>query len=109
MKKLKVGLLPLYVELYDISCPEVRPDIDAAHENTIRRLRETGLEVVTWSVCRLAEEFSAAIAHFEKEQVDALVGKVKTGRLASSAAAFAVSMALPPPMAKIISTRRSLA
>ena len=73
MKKLKVGLLPLYVELYDIACPEVRPDIDAAHENTIRRLREQGLEVVTWPVCRLAAEFSAAIAHFEAEQVDGMV------------------------------------
>jgi len=73
MKKLKIGLLPLYVELYDISCPEVRPDINAAHEYTIRRLREQGMEVVTWEVCRLAEEFSAAIAHFEQEQVDALV------------------------------------
>ena len=73
MKKLKVGLLPLYVELYDIACPEVRPDIDAAHENTIAHLRAQGLEVVTWPVCRLAEEFSAAIAHFEAEQVDAMV------------------------------------
>ena len=73
MEKLKIGLLPLYVELYDIACPEVRPDIDAAHEYTIRRLQEQDLEVVTWPVCRLADEFSAAIAHFEQEQVDALV------------------------------------
>ena len=65
MKKLKIGLLPLYVELYDISSPEVRPDINAAHEYTIRRLREQGMEVVTWEVCRLADEFSAAITHFE--------------------------------------------
>ena len=45
MEKLKIGLLPLYVELYDIACPEVRPDIDAAHEYTIRRLREQDLEL----------------------------------------------------------------
>ena len=31
MRKPKVGLLPLYVELYDISVPEVRPAINAAH------------------------------------------------------------------------------
>lgn len=73
MEKLKIGLLPLYVELYDISTPEIRPDIDAAHAYTVKRLQEQNLEVVTWQVCRLAEEFSAAIAHFEAEQVDALV------------------------------------
>lgn len=73
MRNTKVGLLPLYVELYDRTSPGARPTINAAHANAVKRLQETGLEVITSDVCRLAEEFEAAVKYFEAENVDAIV------------------------------------
>ena len=73
MKKPKIGFLPLYVELYDLTTPEIRPDIDAFHELTVKKLEEQGLEVVDVPVCRLANEFEAAVDTFAKEDVDAVV------------------------------------
>lgn len=73
MRNPKIGLLPLYVELYDLTTPEVRPDIDAAHAYTSKCLSCRGMEVVNVPVCRLAKEFEAAIAQFEAADVDAIV------------------------------------
>lgn len=73
MKQPKIGFLPLYVELYDLTTPEVRPDIDAYHALAVKKLRDQGLEVVDQPVCRLAAEFDAAISAFEQEDVDAVV------------------------------------
>lgn len=73
MKKPLVGLLPLYVELYDLTTPEVRPDIDAFHSLVSQRLVEAGLDVVNVPVCRLAAEFEDAIHTFEEQKVDAIV------------------------------------
>lgn len=73
MKKPVVGLLPLYVELYDLTTPEIRPDIDRFHRQVIRRLSAAGLEVVDVPVCRLAREFDQAVRAFEDAGVDAIV------------------------------------
>lgn len=73
MRNPKIGLLPMYVELYDRSNPEIRPAINAAYANTVRNLRKHGLDVITWDVCRLEKEFMAAIRFFEEERVDAIV------------------------------------
>jgi L-arabinose isomerase len=73
MRKPLVGLLPLYIELYDRSSPEVRPDIDTFHRRVSEKLRGIGLDVVDVPVCRLAEEFNDAITNFERHHVDAIV------------------------------------
>lgn len=73
MRNPKIGLLPLYVELYDLSSPEVRPDIDAFHQQVSRRLSDRGLDVVDVPVCRLAAEFERAVKTFETNRVDAIV------------------------------------
>jgi L-arabinose isomerase len=73
MKPLKVGLLPLYLELYDRSFGRVRTRIDTFHRDIAAALTKRGLEVVTAPVCRLQPEFTAAIRDFEKAGVDALV------------------------------------
>lgn len=73
MKKPKIGFLPLYVELYDLATPEIRPDIDAYHELVVKNLQEQGLEVINVPVCRLANEFEVAVDTFAKEDVDAVV------------------------------------
>ena len=73
MRKPVIGLLPLYLELYDLTTPEVRPDIDTAYAKTTRLLEQEGLVVKTVPVCRLEKEFAQAVAYFEAEHVDAIV------------------------------------
>ena len=72
-KKPKVGLLPLYLYLYDQGIPEARPFIDGFYGMAAEKLREAGLEVLTVPVCRLANEFTDAIESFEKNGADAVV------------------------------------
>jgi len=71
--KATIGLLPLYLKLYD--------EIDAGHhelfEPFIRqiaeRLQANGAEVVRSGVCRVESEFKAAVQRFEQADVDCLV------------------------------------
>ena len=73
MKKPVIGFLPLYVELYDLTTPEIRPSVDEFHEKAVKKLQEQGLKVIDAPVCRLELEFETAIKTFEKNQVDAIV------------------------------------
>jgi L-arabinose isomerase len=73
MKKPKVGLLPLYIELYDKSWPEMRTRVDGFYQQIASALTEHGLEVDTVPVCRVKPEFESAIRQFERKQVDAIV------------------------------------
>jgi len=68
-----IGLLPLYLELYDRSSPEVRPEIESFYKRTAEKLVNAGLEVLTVEICRLAKEFADAINYFEKNNIDAFV------------------------------------
>jgi len=70
---LKIGLLPLYIELYDRIAPDCRARVQAFYDAVAQGLRRQGLEVLAAPVCRLAPEFKSAIAAFEKAGVDALV------------------------------------
>ena len=54
----RVGLLPLYIELYDEACPEMRPEVEAFYERIAGELRGRELEVCTRPICRRAEELS---------------------------------------------------
>lgn len=69
----KIGLLPLYLELYDKAMPESRPRIDAFRETVLRALEDRGMDVVGAPVCRIAAEFEAAVRAFEDAGVDAIV------------------------------------
>jgi L-arabinose isomerase len=73
IRKPVVGLLPLYLELYDRSSPEIRPDIEGFYKKAADKLQNSGLDVITSPVCRLAKEFACAMDHFEKSHVDAVV------------------------------------
>ncbi len=74
MKKAKIGLLPLYIKLYDdFSSPQRRVLIEEFYAKIANILEEKGLEVVTSPVCRLHDEFSAAVKSFEDADVDAMV------------------------------------
>ena len=73
MSKPRVGLLGLYLELYDRVLPDVRLRIDSFYQTITSELEKRGLEVVTNSVCRLKPEFEAAVKSFEGANVDAIV------------------------------------
>ena len=61
MIKPRVGLLPLYIELYDDSWPELRTRVDLFRQQIAAALAAQGLEVNAAPVCRLAREFKAAV------------------------------------------------
>jgi hypothetical protein len=71
--KPKVGLLPLYLKLYDDMWPEMRKRVDGFRQQIATALEERGLEVSAAPVCRLEPEFNAAIENFEKAGMDAIV------------------------------------
>lgn len=73
MSNPKIGLLPMYLELYDRSMPELRAKIDAFRETIAEELGKRELDVVAAPVCRVKDEFSGAIRAFEAEKVDAVV------------------------------------
>lgn len=73
MEKLKIGLLPLYVKLYDDCWPEVRERVDSFQLTIERELAGKGLEVVSVPPCRIQPEFEAAVRSFEEQGVDAVV------------------------------------
>ena len=51
MTKASVGLLPLYIELYDNSWPEMRTRVDGFYQQIASALTDRGLEVDTVPVC----------------------------------------------------------
>ncbi|MFC5401262.1 hypothetical protein [Cohnella soli] len=73
MTMLKIGLLPLYIKLYDDSWPELRTRVDGFVQTISDELANRGLQVHCSPVCRIAPEFAEAVASFEAEQVDAIV------------------------------------
>jgi L-arabinose isomerase len=68
-----LGLLPLYIALYDEVVPERRPHIEAFYERIAQELEKRGLKVLRTKPCRLEPEFSAAVKQFETEGAEALV------------------------------------
>jgi L-arabinose isomerase len=73
MEKLKIGLLPLYIKLYDDHWPEIRERADAFHHTIASELQRKGMDVVSVRLCRIKTEFEEAIQIFEEEGVDAVV------------------------------------
>lgn len=73
MKTVRIGLLPLYLKLYDDAMPEYR----AAMERFLGIIRDQfvvrGLDVISTPLCRVASEFTDATHSFETAGVDAIV------------------------------------
>ena len=64
---MKIGFLPLYIQLYKERCASYTPAAEAFAGKIAGLLREEGFEVVAAPVCCLEEEFAAAVARFEQE------------------------------------------
>ncbi len=67
---LKIGLLVLYLELYDERCPEIRPEIDRFAEEVAKQFRDRAVNVVTAPLCRTAAEARQALERFKEAGVD---------------------------------------
>ena len=73
IKAISVGLLPLYLKLYDDTSPEHRPGVERFRDTIAAELQKRGLNVVVAPVCRIASEFQAAVQAFEAQHVTAIV------------------------------------
>ena len=77
MNKIKLGLLPLYIQLYDNSSPKMRPRIEAFYNSAAeflhRRGDELSIEVITSPVCRLKEEFDNAVSSFKQNNAEGII------------------------------------
>jgi len=68
MTKMKIGLLPFYLELYDkISPPEKRKPLEAFYASISNAFQRQGIEVVGAKICRLKPEFAAAVKTFKRQ------------------------------------------
>ncbi|MEI6874736.1 MAG: hypothetical protein WCL50_06360, partial [Spirochaetota bacterium] len=70
---MKVGILPLYLKLYDDLSGEYRPRLEAFIAAIRGAFISRGIEAESSSICRVESEFAAAIKGFEASGVDALV------------------------------------
>ena len=73
MNKIKIGFLPLWLKLYDESCPELRPQVEAFVATIRTEYEKRNIEVITTSLCCLKSEFAEAVNDFEEAQVDAIL------------------------------------
>lgn len=69
----RVGLLPLYIRLYDDRIPEHRSEFEIFLQTLEKRFSQAGIEVVRAQVCREKEEFARAIGKLERADVHCLI------------------------------------
>jgi L-arabinose isomerase len=72
-EKPKVGLLPLYLKLYDDREQDKRHRIEAFYKQIASELENRKVEVVTSPICRKRSEFEAAVRSFEESGAEAIV------------------------------------
>ncbi|MCL4506764.1 MAG: hypothetical protein M1434_02255 [Chloroflexi bacterium] len=73
MKPMVIGLLPLYLKLYDDTSPQHRAGVERFRDEIATELGKRGLMVVGAPVCRIASEFTGALRLFEEHRVEAIV------------------------------------
>ena len=73
MRQPKIGLLPLYLKLYDDIRPDLRKDFGPFMAAISEGFRNHGVAVSQGEICRVKEEFGKAVERFEREQVDLIV------------------------------------
>lgn len=73
MKAIKIGLLPLYLALYDERGGAYRERHDKFCAAIAGAFEKRGINVMLAPICRLAPEFRDAASKFEKAGVDAIV------------------------------------
>ena len=71
-KQITVGLLPLYIKLYDDVAPAARPPQEIFAANVSANLEKQGFKVISAPVCRIKSEFDAAVKNLENAGCEVL-------------------------------------
>lgn len=69
---IKVGLLPLYIKLYDDGGCE-RKELEEFYDKIASLIEKEGFEVVKTDICRIKPEFDNAVKTFENSGADAII------------------------------------
>ncbi|HOX36846.1 MAG TPA: hypothetical protein PL033_02560 [Candidatus Brocadiia bacterium] len=69
----RIGLLPLYLKLYDDALPGMRDGFSGLLREVSDGLRTRGIDVHAAEICRIETEFRKALRRFEDEGVDLIV------------------------------------
>ena len=70
---MKIGLLPLYIQLYEECAPAFHDPAQCAVDSAAEALRKCGFEVESTSLCHVEPEISAAVRRFEANGCQVLV------------------------------------
>ena len=73
MESPTIGLLPLYVKLYDETHPALCGELEPFLHRVAAAFRERGVDVVAAPVCRVKEQIARAVRDFGKAGVDLIV------------------------------------
>lgn len=68
-----IGLLPLYLQLYDTAMPKLRAGFEPLLNQIVRAFTDGGVRVVRADICRVEQEFKDAVRLYDKEHVDLIV------------------------------------
>jgi L-arabinose isomerase len=71
--KVKIGLLPLYLKLYDDRQKDKRQRVETFYSQIAAEFERRNVEVVTSPICRTRGEFEAAVRTFEESGAEAIV------------------------------------
>jgi len=69
----KIGLLPLYLALYDQTHPQLRKAFEPFLQQIAGGFKQEGIEVVRSEICCVAAEFEKAVRLFETAEADLIV------------------------------------
>lgn len=72
-KTMKIGLLGLYIKLYDEVKPDYRPVVEKFLDSIAAEYEKRGIEVVKAPIARIKPEFEAAVKQFEDAGAEAIV------------------------------------
>jgi L-arabinose isomerase len=69
----KVGLLLLYLKLYDEAMPDLRNKFDNFISQVTNNIKNHNIDVILSPICRINSEFQSAIQSFEQQRVDVII------------------------------------
>ncbi len=70
---MKIGILPLYLKLYDEILPDKRNFFESFLNDLVRDLSTYGFSTIKSPICRVKSEFTKAIKLFEQEHVSCIL------------------------------------
>jgi L-arabinose isomerase len=73
MKAPRIGLLPLYVELYDQVLPDLRATVEPLTDQVCEAFASRKVDVIRAATCCVREQVEAALKQFDAQQVDMIV------------------------------------